>query len=395
MGNKKTSKKKLTIILNTLQSFGGGERWALETAVLLKKRFDITLVNPVSRIDVVRMSKSELLRTYNLKGIHIMDIECHGVSTKLQNTGRFTTRVPKAKGFSKLKSAIMNADIVYEVTLNPVLISYSLLLSRVYKKRFILGMHNPEFLMEKPGGREDPLLNLTQKFLLKRVKEIHALTETQVNMLHRLNYKGRVYHIPHFLYFEPAKPHAAANRKEFICLFVGRLAVLQKGIDLLEEIIEKTLKKNTHIKFHIIGSRDDGEEIVKRLEKKYRSNVSWRGFVSDTSLKDEYKMANLFLMPSRYETTGLSLLEAQSYGIPAVAFDVSGPNEIIRASAQGALIKPFDTKKFSNSILNFYGLHRKSSKSYLNRKLKIYKLIKERYNDKKFVSKFTKMLNQH
>ncbi len=392
METKRAPKKRLTMILNTLQSFGGGERWALETAERIKKDFDITIVNPVSRSDNIRISKQELLRTYDLKGIDIVDVECYGVKTKLKNTGRFTMRMPKPRELSKLKSAIVDSDIVYDITLNPVLISYSLLLSRVYRKRFILGMHNPEFLMEKKGGDSGPVLNMVQKFLLKRVKEVHALTETQVHMLHRLNYKGKVYHIPHFLYFESAKPNAA--NKEFVCLFVGRLAVLQKGIDLLETIIGKTLKKNGQIKFRIIGSKDDGETIVRGLERKYRGNVSWRGFVSDASLKNEYKRSSLFILPSRYETTGLSLLEAQSYGIPAVAFDVSGPNEIIKAGAQGTLVKPFDVDAFSEAILTLFKSHEKDGKAYLDRKLKIYKLIKDRYSEKKFISKFTDMLNQ-
>jgi glycosyltransferase involved in cell wall biosynthesis len=394
MENKRIQRKKLTIILNTLQSFGGGERWALEAAVRLKKNFDITLVNPISRNDIVRISKQELLKTYDLRGVDIVDVECYGVNTKLKNTGKFTMRMPKPKELSKLKNAIVNADIVYDITLNPVLISYSLLLARVYKKRFILGMHNPEFLMEKQGGDSGPVLNMVQKFLLKRVKEIHALTETQVHLLHKLNYKGRVHHIPHFLYFEPAKPSATTNRDGFVCLFVGRLAVLQKGVDLLEVIIGKTLKKSKQIKFRIIGSQDDGEAVVKRLERKYHGNVSWRGFVSDSSLKNEYKKANLFILPSRYETTGLSLLEAQSYGMPAVAFNVSGPNEIIKTSAQGALVKPFDVDAFSEAILESFRSHEKDGKAYLRRKLKIYKLIKSRYSEKKFISKFTDMLNQ-
>ncbi len=394
MNTKRTPKKKLAIILNTLQSFGGGERWALEVAVRLKKDFNITLVNPVSRIDTMRIPKAELLKRYNLKGVNIVDVDCYGVNTKLSNTGGFVTRLPKITGLPKLRKVIANADIVYEVTLNPVILSYSLMLSRFYKKRFILGMHNPEFLMKKRDSKGNPILNLTQKILLKHIKEIHTLSQLQVDMLHELKYKGRVYNIPHFLYLEPAVSNIISNRKEFICLFVGRLAVPQKGIDLLEGIIENTIKKEKHLKFHIIGSGEEGAGTVRRLASKFPHNVSWHGFVTDASLKSEYKKASLFLMPSRYETTGLSLLEAQSYGIPAVAFNVSGSKDIIKTSVQGTLIKPFDVGRFSNAILDFFDLYLEDSGAYFNRKLKIHNIIKKRYAPDKFVSRFTRMLNR-
>ena len=97
-------------------------------------------------------------------------------------------------------------------------------------------------------------------------------------------------------------------------------------------------------------------------------------------------------MPSRYETPGLTLLEAQGYGVPAVAFNVPGPKDIIKDSMQGALIEPFNIDKFSEAMLDYYKLYKKDKATYLGIKLKIRKLIQDRYGEEEFMSKFISML---
>ena len=279
MENKTKRKTRLTILTNTLQTFGGGERWVLEVATRLKGEFDITLLNPISKTDTIRMTKNELSRAYNLDGINLVDVECYGLNMRLSGTGNFVMRFPKLSESSKFRKAISNSDIVYAVTFNPLLLLYALGLSKAYGKRFILGLHNPDVLIEKPHDEGSPgSASKTSKFvqtlLLKQIREIHAQTETQVKLLRKADYKGRVYYIPHFLYFRPDKANIGVYKKEFISLFAGRLAAGQKGLDMLCKIVEATLSKNKDIKFHIIGSGEDGEKLVKRLADKHRGSVN-------------------------------------------------------------------------------------------------------------------------
>ena len=389
-------KTRVAILTNTLQTFGGGERWVFEVATRLKRDFDVTLLNPVSKKDAIRITKAELSRAYNLKGINQVDFECYGLDMKLSGTGNFIMRFPKLSESSKFRKAIADSDIVYTVTFNPLLVLYALGLSKVYGKRFILGLHNPDFLVEKPNGDgslgSTKTNGLMQTLFLKQIKEIHAQTETQVELLRKADYRGKVYYIPHFLYFKSGRADVSVYRNEFVSLFAGRLAVGQKGIDMLRSIIETTLGRNNDIKFHIIGSGEDGERIVKRIAEEHKRNVTWYKFVSDKFLKEEYRRASLFIMPSRYETPGLTLLEAQGYGAPAMAFDVPGPKDIMKDRAQGALIEPFNTGRFSKAILDYYSLYKKDKAAYLSIKLKIRKLIQGRYGEKEFISKFASML---
>ncbi len=55
----------------------------------------------------------------------------------------------------------------------------------------------------------------------------------------------------------------------------------------------------------------------------------------------EYGRADVFALPSRYESFGLATAEAMSYGLPVIGFsDCPGTNELIRPGETGVLVDP-------------------------------------------------------
>ncbi|HWT11302.1 MAG TPA: glycosyltransferase family 4 protein [Allosphingosinicella sp.] len=60
-------------------------------------------------------------------------------------------------------------------------------------------------------------------------------------------------------------------------------------------------------------------------------------------IDDEYVAAQLFAMPSSYESFGLTTAEALSHGLPVVGFaDCPGTNELVRHGFNGALVSGAD-----------------------------------------------------
>ncbi len=367
----------------------------MEVTTRLKKYCSINIINPVSSKDEHRIQKRTLFRLYDTNGIVITNIKCLAVPFRLPGTGNVTTMIPKISSILRLNDAISKSDIVYAVTFNPILLLLSMAFARANKKRFILGLHNPEFLIGKRLNEQTPtfgdrLAYLADAVMLHTVKEIHAQTETQVRLLKKAGYRGAVYYIPHFLYTTPNSKINTNNK--FVALFVGRLSIVQKGIDMLEEIIDRTLSEDGSITYHIIGSGKEGEGAVRSIKRKHPDSVSLHGFISEKALIHEYKNASLFLLPSRYETPSLSLLEAQSYGIPAVAFNVAGPKDIMKQHVQGALIPPFDTEAFSYAILKLKSENTNKPQAYLKRRQEIKQIIKDRYRSDKFIRMFLQMV---
>lgn len=390
------AKPKVTIIANRLASFGGGERWVCEAVSRLKTHLEINVINPVSGKDTIRMEEKRLRGKYRLNNVKITDLECLGVDSQAPGTGSFILLIPGISALGRLSASIKESDVVYEVSFNPLLLFWSILFSRLHRKRFILGMHNPDFIIGQisRSGRSSGNWpsGFVQSIILRWVNEIHVQTESQQGILSEMGYSKTSYYIPHFLYFKVGKDEFSLNKRDFVVLFAGRLAVFQKGVDLLGEIVEKTIPKNDEIRFHIVGSGEDGEETVRGLARSYPRNVKRMGFLSEERLIAEYKEGCLFICPSRYETPGLTLLEAQNYGLPAVAFKVPGPEDIMKEDFQGSLINAFDTSKFSQAILRYYKSYKKDKGKYLTIKKRIHSAIAERYSTERFVKDFVKMI---
>ena len=174
---------------------------------------------------------------------------------------------------------------------------------------------------------------------------------------------------------------------------MGRFAKDQKGIDILDKIVKKVISKEDRIRFHMVGGGGDGEKIIYSLGDNYKKNVKVLGFVNEKKLDEEYKNASLFILPSRYEGLPAVLIEAQTYGLPVVAFDVKDPSDIVRVKRQGTLIKPFNTENFTDNIIEYFKYWKKNPSEYSKIKIEVSNLIYIRYKAVKILRKMEKMIS--
>ena len=97
-------------------------------------------------------------------------------------------------------------------------------------------------------------------------------------------------------------------------------------------------------------------------------------------------ISNLFVLPSYREGLPNVLIEAGSYGVPLVATNINGCNEIIRHAENGALVNKKDEVSLYNEIEKFI-----VDKEYYNRiKKNVRKSIIDRYSQKYFYSELRK-----
>ena len=107
-------------------------------------------------------------------------------------------------------------------------------------------------------------------------------------------------------------------------LYVGRVAV-EKNIEAFLEIDIDATKV-------IVG---DGPARAD-LERAY-PQAQWLGLKKGQPLVDEYAQADVFVFPSRTDTFGLVMLEANACGTPVAAFPVTGPIDVVKEGVTGAL----------------------------------------------------------
>lgn len=139
------------------------------------------------------------------------------------------------------------------------------------------------------------------------------------------------------------------NEKDIV--FVGRLLEVQKGLDLLIEAFSRIHEAKKDWKLKIIGDGDDKDSLINNIKKhNLEDNVLLTGKCDN--VKEHYLHSSIFASTSRWEGFGLSITEAMECGVPVVAFDNSGPKEIIdKPDINGVLVENHDAAKFAEAVI--------------------------------------------
>ena len=373
-----------------IRVYGGGETYAINLAneLINSGNFCAEIFSPVGKRTHFRNSLE------NIKKLTAVGISFFSAPEIPILQERFPLTISGLKTMSKMR----NYDVIYNE--DPSLMTNFMLLivSKIYKKRMIFALHNPYYLRSTPlkGSALRKIgLSIYRFFMysvLMSIPNIHTINYYDRQTLIGMGYNKNIYEIPNWVTIEQNQNNKSVS-KDFVVLSVGRLQIYQKGIDFLCKIIESAVRKNPSIKFHIVGSGDDGRQEISKVARKYRKNVVATGFLSEEKLKCEYSNASLYIMTSRFEGHPVALLEAQSCGLPAVAFAVKGVTDIIANKEQGSLVKQFDIEQFSDEICTYYKAWKKRKILYNAKKKNIVKIIKSRYGREIIIPKILKMFD--
>ena len=130
------------------------------------------------------------------------------------------------------------------------------------------------------------------------------------------------------------------SQEEKVILYVGRLERL-KGLDTLLEAL--SLLDQRDINLLVVGGLYNLEEL-SRLKKiclnlNLDQNVHFIGSINRKELKHYYNSSDLCVLPSYYESFGLSALEASACGIPVIASKRGGLSSIVLDKKTGYLLQ--------------------------------------------------------
>lgn len=167
------------------------------------------------------------------------------------------------------------------------------------------------------------------------------------------NVKAKIMPIANPSPFKVQENIPSLNYKTILC--VGRLTY-QKGFDLLITAWARVAQQVPDWKIVIVGSGED-ELMLKQMAKDFAVEDSIVFAGQQKNMDQFYRQASFFCMSSRFEGLPMALLEAQSYGLPIVAFDCdTGPAEIIDHNISGLLVAPENINGLINSLLELINL---------------------------------------
>jgi glycosyltransferase involved in cell wall biosynthesis len=138
----------------------------------------------------------------------------------------------------------------------------------------------------------------------------------------------------------------SSMNKENVILFVGRLNILQKRVDLLLDIWRKLHASSPDWKFWVVGEGESQSYMENFCKINQLNRVT---FFGKDNPSEYYKKAKIFHMTSAFEGFGNVLVEAQSYGCVPILFNsYSAANDIIKHDDNGVLVSPFSIGEYIN-----------------------------------------------
>ncbi len=153
-----------------------------------------------------------------------------------------------------------------------------------------------------------------------------------------------------------AEPHTqrADNHADFRILFVGRLHPV-KGVEYLVEAIG-LLRDHHCIQASIVGDsmyHPGYQRKIMRLvdELHVQDNIKFVSEIRDVNrLVELYREADVFVLPSVWETSPIVLAEAMCLGLPIIASEVGGVPEFVESGVTGILYPPGDPQALAAAI---------------------------------------------
>jgi glycosyltransferase involved in cell wall biosynthesis len=149
--------------------------------------------------------------------------------------------------------------------------------------------------------------------------------------------------------FLSVKNHKNSQKINMLC--ISRLDS-NKGIMWLINVFMNTFGNNDNVQLQIAGIGDLYDELNDFIKSRNSSNIKLLGFVKD--INSELCNADIFILPSKFESFPLSILEAMSAGLPIIATNTGGIKEMVSDKMNGYLVNYLNDKDLKDSMLNLY-----------------------------------------
>lgn len=164
------------------------------------------------------------------------------------------------------------------------------------------------------------------------------------------NSKTKCLYIPHSI---DNFPEEVSNLQEKNIISVGRLAKEKGYLDLID-IFKIVHQNNPDWVLNIVGDGIEKDAIENKIkENNLENSIILHGFKNKDELNELYKNSSIYVMTSYTESFGIVLVEAESFGLPILAFDsAQGAKEIIKDEANGYLIQNRNISEMADKIDN-------------------------------------------
>ncbi len=133
----------------------------------------------------------------------------------------------------------------------------------------------------------------------------------------------------------------AAAERDYTCVERVLFAATwrkNKGVEDLVPAFTELARRNPQISLTVLGAGVPDEAVHAAFPAEVRGRVHPVSTSSDAATAEVFAASDLFLLPSLFEGTPLTLLEAMASGLPIVTTATCGMKDVIRDGANGLLV---------------------------------------------------------
>ncbi len=204
------------------------------------------------------------------------------------------------------------------------------------------------FAFSKKAKREQQIFGSGKIFI--------GRTDWDRRITQALSYNRLYFHCDELLreVFYQFRWEMPANQK--IILYSTLSPSIYKGMETILETAT-ILKKNTKINFEWqVAGINGNEEVIRIIEKKYKSkfsdqNICFKGSLNPEDLIKGLLLSNFFIHTSHIENSPNSVCESMLLGMPIIATSTGGTPSILKDKKEGLLVQDGDPFALAGAII--------------------------------------------
>jgi glycosyltransferase involved in cell wall biosynthesis len=155
-------------------------------------------------------------------------------------------------------------------------------------------------------------------------------------------------------WFSPAR-HILRPEKEIRFLYVGRMA-REKGIDNLAAAFGIVAGMVPGARLQIVGEGPKREDLIRAAESLgWRKRLDLFGLMMRWKAREVMHAADVFVLPSDFESFSYTLLEAMACGLPCIATDAGGNRDLLDPERTGLLVPPGNPQRLAEAMVRLAG----------------------------------------
>lgn len=177
--------------------------------------------------------------------------------------------------------------------------------------------------------------------------------------------------------FSPQGTVAIPSDGRLNVLFVGRLEG-RKGINYLIDAVPETVAAYPNMRLVVVGDDTNNGAGQKSVKAELEKSLKERGCLRHVEFVDRvplselaayYRSADICIVPSLYDNSPYSCLEAMSCGKPVIGTSSGGTREYIVDGESGVIIPPRDSRAISEALV--FLLSNKEERERLGRNARV------------------------